>query len=219
MSWHLMPFVPIETLDDVAASVAALAKRDRRLKAVIEIAGALPLRRRAAGFAGLARVIVGQQLSVASASAIWARLEAAFPDFTPQAIAKARTPKLKKAGLSAAKIKTLKAIAAACAAGLDLDNLGSLEPDEARRRLQEIKGVGPWTADIYLLFCLGHPDVFPHGDLALRNAVAEAFGTAAPMDPAELAAMAEHWAPHRSVAAYLFWAFYGAKRAKKVVPA
>jgi DNA-3-methyladenine glycosylase II len=94
-----------------------------------------------------------------------------------------------------------------------------VHPDEARKLLQEVHGIGPWTADIYLLFCLGHPDVFPVGDLALRNAVAEAFGTPPPMDPAELAAIAEAWAPHRSVAAYLFWAFYGARRAKKAVPA
>jgi DNA-3-methyladenine glycosylase II len=214
-----MPYATIETLDDVAAGVAALAKRDRRLKSVIKLAGELPLRRRPAGFPGLARVIVGQQLSVASASAIWARLEAAFPELTPDAIARAREPKLKKAGLSAAKIRTLKAIAEACAGGLDLVGLSAVDPDEARRLLQEVKGIGPWTADIYLLFCLGHPDVFPHGDLALRNAVAEAFGETPPMDPAELKAMAERWSPHRSVAAYLFWAFYGARRARKVIPA
>ena len=214
-----MPYATIETLEDVAAGIAALAKRDRRLKPVIKIAGELGLRRRPAGFSGLARIIVGQQLSIASASAIWARFEAAFPDMTPEAVGHARDARLKKTGLSAAKIRTLRAIAEACAAGLDLDALAHIEAEEARRQLQEIKGIGPWTADIYLLFCLGHPDVFPTGDLALRNAVAQAFGSTPPMDPAELAALAEAWSPHRSVAAYLFWGFYGAQRKKKALPA
>ncbi len=214
-----MPYTTIETLEDIARGVAHLSKKDRRLKAVIKLAGELPLRRRPAGFPGLARIIVGQQLSVASASAIWARMEQALPAMTPEMIAKARDAKLQKAGLSGAKIKTLRAIAEACGGGLDLAGLGAVDPDEARRQLQAVHGIGPWTADIYLLFCLGHPDVFPVGDLALRHAVAEAFGSAPPMDVKELTALAEAWSPHRSVAAYLFWAFYGARRAKKVLPA
>jgi DNA-3-methyladenine glycosylase II len=214
-----MPYATIETLDDVARGVAHLAKKDRRLKPVIRIAGELPLRRRPPGFPGLARIIVGQQLSVASASAIWARFEKAFPEMTPEAVGKSRDAKLQKTGLSAAKIRTLRAIAEACAGGLDLEGLAAVDPDAARAALQQVKGIGPWTADIYLLFCLGHPDVFPVGDLALRNAVAEAFGAPPPMDPGELAALAEAWSPHRSVAAYLFWAFYGAQRKKKAAPA
>jgi DNA-3-methyladenine glycosylase II len=214
-----MPLVTTETTDDIAAGLAHLARTDRRLKAVIKAAGTVGRRSRPAGFPGLARIIVGQQLSVASASAIWARFEAAFPDMTPEAIARARLARLQKAGLSAAKIRTLKAIAEACAGGLDLAGLAGLDPDEARGRLQQVKGVGPWTADIYLLFCLGHPDVFPAGDLALRNAVAEAFGSMPPMDQAELTALAERWSPHRSTAAFLFWAFYGAQRARRAVPA
>jgi DNA-3-methyladenine glycosylase II len=214
-----MSAATLSTIEDINAGLARLVRKDRRLKAVIGAAGEVGLRRRPAGFPGLARIIVGQQLSVASASAIWGRLEAVFPEMTPEAIARAREAKLKKAGLSAAKIRTLKAIAEACAGGLDLAGLGALHPDKARGRLQEVKGIGPWTADIYLLFCLGHADVFPVGDLALRNAVAEAFGSTPPMDVAELAALAEGWAPHRSAAAFLFWAFYGARRARRVVPA
>jgi DNA-3-methyladenine glycosylase II len=209
----------IDTVEDLAKGLAHLAKVDRRFKPVIRVAGPLGLRRRPAGFAGLARVIVGQQLSVASASAIWTRLEAAYPQMTPEAIGRAREPRLKKAGLSAAKIRTLKAIAEACRKGLNLDALATLDPDDARTRLQTVKGIGPWTADIYLLFCLGHADVFPAGDLALRNAVAQAFGTTPPMDQAELVALAERWSPHRSTAAFLFWAFYGAQRANKALPA
>ncbi len=111
----------------------------------------------------------------------------------------------------------MRAVAAACRDGLDLDGLAALPAEDAHARLCAIKGIGPWTSDIYLLFCLGHPDIFPAGDLALRFAVADAFG----LDPlpaaADLAVMAERWSPWRSVAATLFWAYYGArKRAAKL---
>jgi DNA-3-methyladenine glycosylase II len=214
-----MPTRPIETEADVAAGLAHLARADKRLKAVIREAGPIGVRRRPPGFAGLARTIVGQQLSVASASAIWTRFTAAYPEMSAAAIARAREARLKSTGLSTGKIRTLKAIAAACRDGLDLEGLASVAPDEVRARLQAVKGVGPWTADIYLLFCLGHPDIFPVGDLALRNAVAEALGTEPPMAIEALAAIAETWSPHRTVAAYLFWAYYGARRARKVMPA
>ena len=207
----------IETTEDIAAGLAVLARADRRLAPVIRAAGDLPLRRRAPGLAGLARVVVGQQVSVASADAIWARFVAVFPEITPQAIGRAREPRFRKAGLSAPKIRTLRAVAAACRDGLDLDGLAALPAEDAHARLTAVKGIGPWTSDIYLLFCLGHPDIFPAGDLALRVAVADAFG----LDPlpaaVDLAIMAERWAPWRSVAATLFWAYYGArKRAAKL---
>jgi DNA-3-methyladenine glycosylase II len=208
----------IETLDDVAEGLAHLIKVDRRLKAVAKVAGALPLRRRAAGFSGLARIIVGQQLSVASANAIWARFETAFPDMDSDSVLRARMPRFRKAGMSAPKIKTLRAIAGAVRDGLDLDALAHLPAEQAHARLTEIHGIGPWTADIYLLFCLGHPDIFPVGDLALRNAVADAFAMDAPIAPAPLAEIAEKWSPWRSVAATLFWAYYGARKAQKMVP-
>jgi DNA-3-methyladenine glycosylase II len=208
----------IESADDLAEGLAHLLTADRRLEAVAGIAGNLPLRRREPGFAGLARIIVGQQLSVASASAIWERFAASFPELTPAAVRAARLPKLRSAGLSAPKIRTLKAVARACGEGLDLDALAHAPAEVAHARLVEIHGIGPWTADIYLLFCLGHPDVFPVGDLALRNAVADAYGLETPADAAAIAAIAEGWTPWRSVAATLFWAYYGARRARKGLP-
>ncbi len=207
----------IETKEDIAAGLAVLTRADRRLAPVIRAAGDLPLRRRAPGLAGLARVVVGQQVSVASADAIWARFVAVFPEITPQAIGRARETRFRKAGLSAPKIRTLRAVAAACRDGLDLDGLAGLPAEDAHARLTAVKGIGPWTSDIYLLFCLGHPDIFPAGDLALRLAVADAFGFDPPPAAADLAVMAERWAPWRSVAATLFWAYYGArKRAAKL---
>ena len=176
------------------------------------------MRRTEPGFVGLARIVVGQQLSVASARAIWGRFVEAFPELTPDAIRRARDPRFRKAGMSAPKIRTLRAIAAACRNGLDLDALASLPAGEAIARLTAVKGIGPWTADIYLLFCLGHPDVFPAGDLALRVAVADALAMEPPVDPDELAAIAVKWSPWRSVAATLFWAYYGASKQKRAVP-
>ena len=208
----------IHSRADVADGLKFLTKADRRLKTVMRVAGELDFRWREAGFAGLAHIVVNQQLSIASARAIWSRFEAAFPEMTPGVIHRARVAKLKKAGLSAPKIRTLKAIAAACRDGLDLDALANFPAEEAHARLCAVKGIGPWTADIYLLFCLGHADVFPAGDLALRNAVAEALNLETPLDPDALAAMAEQWSPWRSVAATLFWAYYRARRAKAAVP-
>jgi DNA-3-methyladenine glycosylase II len=208
----------IVTTDDLAEGLAHLTRVDRRLKRVAQVAGELPLRRTEPGFVGLARIVVGQQLSVASARAIWGRFVEAFPELTPDKVHRARDPRFRKAGMSAPKIRTLRAVAAACRDGLDLNALGAMPAEEAIARLIEVKGIGPWTADIYLLFCLGHPDVFPAGDLALRVAVADAFGMEPPVDPDELAAIAEKWSPWRSVAATLFWAYYGARKQKKAVP-
>ena len=141
-----------------------------------------------------------------------------FPEITPEAIGRARLPRFRKAGLSAPKIRTLRAVAAACRDGLDLDGLAALPAEDAHARLTAIKGIGPWTSDIYLLFCLGHPDIFPAGDLALRVAVADAFGLEPPVAVADLAAMAERWSPWRSVAATLFWGYYSARKSRKAQP-
>lgn len=208
----------IETSEDIVAGLAELAAADRRLAPVIAAAGVLPLRRRAAGFAGLARVIVGQQVSVASADAIWQRCLAAFPEMTAAALGRAGDPQFRTAGLSAPKIRTLRAVAAACRDGLDLDRLAALPAAEAHAALCAVKGIGPWTADIYLLFCLGHPDIFPAGDLALRIAVAEAFGLAPPVAVEELTRIAAAWTPWRSVAATLFWGYYSARRKQRKMP-
>ncbi len=208
----------IETTEDIAEGLAWLAEADRRLTPVIRAAGPLVPRRRAPGLAGLARVIVGQQVSVASADAIWARFLAVFPEITPQALGRAREPRFREAGLSMPKIRTLRAVATACRDGLDLDGLVTLPAEDAHVRLCAVKGIGPWTADIYLLFCLGHADIFPAGDRALQVAVADAFGLEAPPAAADLAVMAERWAPWRSVAATLFWGYYSARKARKALP-
>jgi DNA-3-methyladenine glycosylase II len=179
----------------------------------------LPLRRRAGGFAGLMAIVMSQQLSTASAAAIWGRLSAAFDPFDPAMVRRARSDKLKRIGLSAPKIRTLKAVAKAVVDGtLDFDALGALPADEAHSRLTAVHGIGPWTADIYLLFCLGHTDAWPAGDLALQEGARIAFALKTRPTAKEMVPLAEPWRPWRGVAARLLWAYYRAAKGREAVP-
>jgi DNA-3-methyladenine glycosylase II len=207
----------IHTEADLDAALAALAKIDRRFGALVAKAGRPPLRRRADGFAGLAAIIVAQQLSTASANAIWGRLSAAFDPLDAAAILRARPARLGRIGLSAPKIRALKAIARAVAGGdLALAGLADLAAEEAHAALTAVHGIGPWTADIYLLSCLGHADAWPAGDLALQEAARLAFALPARPTAKEMAAMAESWRPWRAVAARVLWTYYrGAVAAKQ----
>ena len=198
----------IETEADIDEGLAHIAAVDPRLSTVIAISGRVPVRRRPAGFAGLMNIIVSQQLSAASANAIWRRVALAMPDPTPDLVTDATDDDLRSMGLSMLKIRAVRAAASACRGGLDLSALAQMPPEDASAALTAISGVGPWTADIYLLFCLGHADVFPVGDLALRIAVAEAIGSRTAPTYSELAGISELWSPWRGVAAGLFWAYY-----------
>jgi DNA-3-methyladenine glycosylase II len=209
----------IHTEADLDAGIAALVARDPRFADIRALAGRPPLRRRPGGFEGLAAMIVSQQLSVASAAAIWGRLRAAFDPFQPGAVGRARTSTLARIGLSAPKIRTLKAIAAAIDKGaIDLDALGALEADDAHRLLMTLHGVGPWTADVYLLACLGHADAWPAGDLGLQEAARIAFALPARPTTKEMSALAEPWRPWRAVAARLLWTYYRAVKGRDAAP-
>ena len=194
---------------DLEAGLAQLVLADPRLKPVAEKAGAFNLRRREGGYAGLCAIVCGQQLSVASAAAIRDRLFKAFDPFHHDTVRTARADKLKRLGLSAAKIKSIKEIGKAVAKGhIDLEAVGNMDADDAHAALVQLHGIGPWTADIYLLFCLGHADAFPAGDLAVQEAVRIAFNLRKRPDPKALTKIAEMWRPWRGVAAHLFWAYY-----------
>src|SRR5262245_19567616 len=196
-----MPYARIRTEADLDAALAALVQIDSRFQDVLAIAGRPPLRHRPDGFAGLASIVVSQQVSTASAKAIWGRLAAAFDPLDAAAIARARTAGLARAGLSAPKIRTLKAIARAIVrAELDLAGLVHLPADDAHRALTLIHGIGPWTADIYLLFCLGHADAWPAGDLALQEAVRMLLRRPARPTAREMGPLAEGWRPWRGAA-------------------
>lgn len=199
----------LHSQSDLNAALAQLVADDPRLVPVLDKAGEVTLRRAEGGFAGLARTICGQQLSTASAGAIWGRLRDAFDPFTPEALRRARADRLARLGLSTAKIKSIKAIAATIAKGeLDLDAVADLDADTAHQTLIAQHGIGPWTADIYLLFCLGHADAWPAGDLALQETARLAFDLPARPTTREMIKIGEAWRPFRGVAAHLLWAYY-----------
>ncbi|HET7411348.1 MAG TPA: DNA-3-methyladenine glycosylase [Pararhizobium sp.] len=215
----LPPITRIDTPADIESGLAGLATLDPRLVAVAERAGQVPLRRDPPGFTGLARIIVGQMVSRASADAIWRRMEALSGRLTAKAYAGYTAEICREVGLSRAKEEALRAVALAEIEGaLDLETLCDLPAEEAIARLTAIRGIGAWTAEVYLLFCAGHPDVFPAGDVALQNAVAHAFGLDARPSPRGLASMAEEWSPWRGVAARLFWAYYSKEMRRSVLP-
>jgi DNA-3-methyladenine glycosylase II len=199
----------LHTEADLQAGLAQLILADPRLKAVAEKAGPFALRRREGGYAGLCAIVCGQQLSVASAAAIRARLFAAFMPFGHEAVRTARVDKLKRLGLSSAKIKSIKEIGKAVAKQhVDLTAVGNMPADDAHAALTALHGIGPWTADIYLLFCLGHADAFPAGDLAVQEAARIALNLRKRPDAKVLNKIAEAWRPWRGVAAHLMWAYY-----------
>jgi DNA-3-methyladenine glycosylase II len=209
----------IEKEQDLRDGLDALLAADLRLARVLGVAGLPPLRRRAGGFAGLASIIVSQQLSTASAAAIWGRLSAAFDPLEPDAVRRARTARLQRVGLSAPKIRTLKAIAKAVESGaIDFDALGAMSADDAHRMLTAVHGIGPWTADIYLLVCLGHADAWPAGDLALQEAIRLAFALDTRPTVKDMLSLAEPWRPWRGVAARLLWAYYRAAKGRDAAP-
>ena len=204
---------------DLQTGLAQLILVDPRLRPVAEKTGPFNLRRREPGFPGLCAIVCGQQLSTASAAAIRARLFAAFDPFHHDAVRRARADKLKRLGLSAPKIKSIREIGKAVARGrIDLTAVGNMSADEAHAALTALHGVGPWTADIYLLFCLGHADAFPAGDLAVQESARMALGLRKRPDAKALARMAEAWRPWRGVAAHLLWAYYRIVKKRDVAP-
>jgi DNA-3-methyladenine glycosylase II len=209
----------IDSEADLDAGLAALAQADPRFAALLAVSGRPPLRRRPDGFAGLAATIVAQQLSTASANAIWGRLAAAFAPFDHTAVLRARSDRLARLGLSSAKIRTLKEIARAIDRGrLPLATLGALSAEEAHTTLTGVHGIGPWTADIYLLSCLGHADAWPAGDLALQEAARMAFALRTRPTAKNMGPLAEPWRPWRGVAARVLWTYYRAIKGREGAP-
>ncbi|WP_316179555.1 MULTISPECIES: DNA-3-methyladenine glycosylase 2 family protein [unclassified Bradyrhizobium] len=199
----------LDSQDILEDAIRDLVKQDARLTPILAAAGMPALRRREPGFAGIAHIVCGQQLSTASAAAIWGRLQAAFDPFDADAIRRARADRLGRLGLSAAKIKTLKHIARELGAGrLNLDVLANEDADAAHATLTTLPGIGPWTADVYLLFCLGHGDAWPAGDLAVQEAVKVGLGLATRPTAKQMMPLAESWRPLRGAAAHLWWSYY-----------
>lgn len=208
----------IVTLDDISEGMEALVRLDPRLSAVIERAGTVPLRLSEPGFASLVSIIVSQQVSRASADAILGRFTRLLDPLTPEAVLAAPEAVFREAGLSRPKQRTVLALAQAVVSGLDLTELAAIDAATAMARLLGVSGIGPWTAEVYLLFCAGHPDIFPSKDVALQSAVGHAFRIEPRPGDRELAALAESWSPWRGVASRLFWAYYREMRGKDAAP-
>lgn len=193
---------------DLADGVRDLLAIEPRFQIAIAEGGPPPLRRRPGGFAALMTILTEQQISVASARAIWARLDAAGAT-TAEAVAAMGPEALCACGLSRPKARYALAIAEAELSGaLSFDRIASAALDDAMAELTAVKGVGRWTAEVYLMFCEGRADLFPSGDVALQEAARALFALDERPKGAELDALAAPWSPWRAVAARMLWAYY-----------
>ena len=179
------------------------------MRGAMDMYGRPKSRKRDPGFATLVRIIVDQQVSVQAGAAIWARLVGVVGDVTAASVHTAGEDGLRRGGLSGAKARYVFGIAQAILAGdLDLERLQRCREDTVRCELTALKGIGPWTADIYLMFAMGRPDVWPIGDIALQAAAGRLIGQSARPSAAELDEIGARWRPYRSVAAVMLWHYY-----------
>jgi DNA-3-methyladenine glycosylase II len=201
------------TEEHLQLALDVLAERDPDLARIIHDLGPPPMWAREPGYPTLIHIILEQQVSLASAQAAFDRLLAAVSPLTPERFLELDDASLKSIGFSRQKTGYGRCLARALIDGrLDLDALGLLDDASVRSRLIQIKGIGRWTADIYLLMVLRRPDIWPRGDLALAKAAQSAKGLALCPTPDQLDAMAEAWQPWRSVAARMMWYYYLSSR-------
>jgi DNA-3-methyladenine glycosylase II len=199
-----------------AEAIRELSKRDADLARVVEKYGAPPLWVREPGFPTLIYIILEQQVSLASARALYQKLEKVVRPFTPVKFLKMTEVEMRQLGFSRQKSHYTRLLAEAIKARqLDLEALHDLHDARAREKLTALKGIGRWTADIYLLSALRRPDVWPVGDLALATAVQEVKGLRTRPSPLQLEKISGPWKPWRAIAARLFWHAYLSKRGVK----
>jgi DNA-3-methyladenine glycosylase II len=199
--------------ETLTSAVRALTRRDLDLRAVVRNHGMPPLWAREPGFATLVHLILEQQVSLASAQAAFDRLTARVGVVEPETFLALDDAELRTIGFSRQKTHYARVLAGTLADGtLDLAALTSVDDDGVRSRLTALPGIGPWTADVYLVMALRRPDAFPAGDLALQVAAAEVKGLDGRPSAAELEALARLWQPHRAAAARVLWLHYLASR-------
>lgn len=206
-----MPSVLDET--SLLDGIRALAATDPDLRAAVERHGPPPLWAREPGFETLVRIILEQQVSLASGRAAYERLLRAVGEVTAATVAAAEADVLEAAGLTRQKSRYLRALGSAVVAGsLDLTALRAADDAPVREALCALPGIGPWTADVYLLMALGRPDVWPAADIALMTAMARVKRLPARATLAEMIVLAEPWRPWRAVAARILWHTYLSER-------
>lgn len=195
--------------DGLAAGVEALISTDRHMAGAVEMLGMPPSRRRRPGFATLVRIIIDQQVSVQSGAAVWRRLEAGVGRVTAKSILAATDADLRAYGFSRAKVRYVRCLAEAVGGRrLSFKALETQDEEAVRKSLMAMPGIGAWTADIYLMFALDRPDVWPIGDVALASSAQNLLGLKNRPNPAELDRIGERWRPWRTSAAVLLWHFY-----------
>jgi DNA-3-methyladenine glycosylase II len=199
--------------DKIESARGALAAGDPALAAAHAAVPPFAWRAHTGGFAGLSQMILAQRVSTAAASAIWRRFQTGLGAVTAEAVLALDEAALRSFGLSSQKARYVHAIAEAHLSGVaDFDRLPNLSDEQAITALTTIKGVGRWTAELYLLFCEGRLDAFPAGDLALQEGLRLAEGAEARLNEKGLYTRAEAWRPYRGVAAHMLWAYYSLAR-------
>jgi DNA-3-methyladenine glycosylase II len=200
----------VSSTEDVHKHLGVLRRRDKKISAAIKAAGLPGSRKMQPGFATLIRIIVDQQVSVAAGASIWRKLEsAAQGEVSPARLLKLNEPGLRGCGFSGQKARYALGVAEATRAGdLDFAALNDMPDDAVRKILIALKGVGPWTVDIYLMFGMGRPDVWPVGDLVLQHSARAMLGLRQRPTPERLTKIGEDWKPYRSSAALLLWHYW-----------
>jgi DNA-3-methyladenine glycosylase II len=199
----------LSNLADIETSAIQLCKIEPRFHAILDVHGMPSLRTSPQGLEGLLMIVTEQFLSLSAAAAIWARVRKAIEPFDAATILKFSTDELLSLGLSRAKTKSFREIAERVIDGrLNFSELDDLTEDAIFKKLCTLPGVGPWTADIYLLAVMGTADAWPAGDLALRIAIHDLLKLDNRPEIKEMPFHAEAWRPHRAVAARLLWSHY-----------
>lgn len=202
------------TQETLLGGAVALRRRESFFGEIVDRFGSPPLFRRPAGFPTLLHIILEQQVSLASAKAAFDRLQMAVEGtLTPTAFLTFDDPTLKSFGFSRQKTRYGRILAEAIRAGaLDLDGLVNQPDDDVRAILTSLTGIGPWTADVYLLMALGRPDIWPAGDLALKAALVRWQNLPQRPSTSQMVTLADAWRPLRSTAAHLLWHAYLSER-------
>ena len=199
----------------LTAAARGLAARDPDLARIFNVYGEPPLWRRPTGFPTLVKIILEQQVSLSSAASMFARLKTAIIPFSPERFLEVGEPYLRRLGVTRQKSGFLIHLSASVVNGhLNLRRLSRMSDENARLLLTSLKGIGLWSADVYLLMAMRRGDIWPAGDLALAAAVQQLKGLAKRPGPGELELLAEVWRPHRAVAARMLWQFYLGEKAR-----
>ncbi len=204
------------TTQTLAAAARDLAARDPKLAEILIAHGEPPMWRRTAGFPTLVHIILEQQVSLRSGRAMFDRLNASIQPFEPEYFLRKGESYLRGLGVTRQKSAYLIHLSSLIVRGeLSLAKLSRMNDEEARTALMQVKGIGLWSADVYLLMAMRRADIWPSGDLALAVAAKDLFGLKQRPSPNELELLAEEWRPHRAVAARMLWQYYLAKKAKR----